>query len=249
MLCAYCGAECPSGNLYCGKCGRSLDLGESDSAPRYRPRQIVLRHEATILAAALLLIAATAFGIWYALFYMRSPEMVVRRFIDADLQNRFAAQNQYLVDRWDSRMVLSGFQAIRQHTGSSPFKDCQITGASQSGNTAYVNVVLKFTLPTVPGVNAPLVAPPLPPTPAAPPGPTLVPFAFVLSTENGQWKIDGSQTLANATGAFAAVGYTQFAPLLNGVPNLTLPNLGVPGGIPVPAAPPASPPPAGETTL
>lgn len=247
MLCSQCGAEGAAGNLFCGKCGGALDAERTvpvdPAGPSYRPRHEIVRREATILAAALLLIACVTFGVWYGLFYQRSPEMVVRRFIDADLQSQFARQNEYLIDRWDSRMVLSAFQAVRQHTGASPFKDYRITGTSQSGNTAYVNVELRFNLPSVPGVNTPLNAP-------APPGPTFVPFSFVLTSEQGGWKIDGSQTLANASGALAAVGYTQIAPLLNGVPNITIPNLGLPGGVPLPMSPPTpSSSPSGATLL
>jgi len=236
MVCAHCGSECPAEHLYCGKCGRSIDGGDTGgAATTYRPRSVALRREATIVALALVLIAASAFGAWYGLFYQRSPEMVVQRFVDADLQDKFALQNQYLVDRLDSRVVLSAFQAIRQHTGSSPFKDYRIVGTSASGNTAYVNVELRFSLPVVPGVNAP---PALPAPAVGTPGSTVVPFAFVLTVEKGEWKIDGSQTLANAAGALAAVGYTQLAPLINGVPTITIPNLGPPGG--APPAPPRS---------
>lgn len=236
MVCEHCGAESSAGNHFCGKCGYALaDSDSGGSLPRHAPRAVILRREIAILSAALLILAGTVFGVWYAMFYQRSPEMVVRRFVDADLNNQLSRQNQYLVDRWDSRMVLSAFQALRRQTGSSPFRDCRITGATQSGNTAYVNVVLTFTLPSVPGVNTPLNA-------SAPPGPTSVPFAFVLLSDHGEWKIDGSQTIANAAGALAAVGYTQIAPLLKGVPNITLPNTGVP----VPAVPPPAP---GDTTL
>jgi hypothetical protein len=237
MLCANCGAESSADNHFCGKCGFALSHEDGEAAaPRYRSRHVMLRREMAILAAALILIASTVFGVWYGMFYQRSPEMVVRRFVDADLQRQFARQNQYLVDRWDSRAALSAFQAIRQQTGSSPFQNCQITGCSQSGNTAYVNVVVSFTLPSVPGVNTPLNA-------AAPPGPTSVPFAFVLLSDHGDWKIDGSQTLVNASGALAAVGYTQIAPLMNGIPNVTLPT----SGIRVPGVPPPTPP--SSTTL
>jgi hypothetical protein len=221
MACAHCGAESPAGNHFCGKCGHALAEPDSGPSPRYASRSVILRREIAILSAALFVLAGTVFGVWYALFYQRSPEMVVRRFVDADLNNQFSRQNQYLVDRWDSRVVLSVFQALRRQTGGSPFRDYRITGSSQSGNTAYVNVVLTFTPPSVPGVNTPLNA-------AAPPGPTSVPFSFILLSDHGEWKIDGSQTLANAAGALAAVGYTQIAPLLKGIPNITLPNTGVP---------------------
>ncbi len=220
MICAGCGAENPSNNLFCGKCGDALSTPELE--PRYSPRSVTLRRELTILALGLLLMTGAAFGAWYGMFYQRSPAMVVRRFIDADLQDQFSRQPQYLVDRWDSRMVLSAFQVIRQKTGSSPFKSCRIMGYSESGSTAYVNVQLSFTLPAVPGVNTPLNA-------AAPAVATNVPIAFVLTSQNGEWKIDGSQTLANAAGALAAVGYTQLAPLMNGVPNIKLPGFSLPG--------------------
>jgi hypothetical protein len=232
MVCSHCGAESAADNQYCGKCGSTL--GNADPTPRYPTRPSTIRREAAILGTALLLITATGLGIWYGLYYQRSPEMVVQRFVDADVQNQFARQNQYLIDRWDSKMVLSAFQTVRQHTGGSPFRDCRITGSTLSGNTAYVNVEVKIAIPSVPGVNTPLNAP-------APPGPTTVPFAFVLSSEKGEWRIDGSQTLANATGAFAAAGYIQFAPLLNGMPNIKLPTLSMPGSIPNNTSPTTQP--------
>lgn len=240
MVCAHCGAEISADNQFCGKCGSTLC--EPETATGYPSRPSTIRREVAILTTALLLIAATALGVWYGLFYQRSPEMVVQRFVDADLQNQFARQNQYLIDRWDSRMVLSAFQTVRRHTGGSPFQNCRITGSTQDGNTAYVNVDLKFATPSVPGVNTPLNA-------AAQAGPTTVSFSFVLSSEKGEWKIDGSQTLANATGAFAAAGYMQIAPLLNGVPNITLPNFPIPGSPPNNASPLTQPAPPSITPL
>src|SRR5579871_2094998 len=120
MICANCGTENPADNLYCGRC--SYRLSENAAAVRrYPSRASTLRREFAILGGGLTVLLLAAFWAWYALGYARSPIMIVRRFVDADVSGQYSRQPPLIVNRWDAQMVLSGFQAIRRQVGRSPF--------------------------------------------------------------------------------------------------------------------------------
>jgi len=247
MICANCGSENPADNLYCGQCSYRL-TATAAGAPHYPSRASMLRREFAILGVGLAVLLAAAFGVWYGLYYAKSPVMVVRRFVDADLNGQFSQQQPLIVNRWDAQMSLSAFQAIRRQIGRSPFQGYQVAGWSINGQTAYVTVSIPFRMPTLPGLGIAMpggTATPAPVAPGAPPTTTL-PIGFALTFENGEWRIDASQTFANAIGTLAAVGYAQIAPNLSNLPNLNLPNLNLPNLIPPGSFPNLlNPPPAG----
>ncbi len=196
------------------------------AVPQYRPRAVTLKREATIIAAGLALLLAAAMGAWYLIYYQRSPSAVVDRFMAADRRGSYSEETQYVADRWDSRLVLSALQNYRQQGGASPFNGSRIAGTTVTGDSAQVNVELKLPAMTLPMPALPGIAP------APPPGNTTYVVTFVLIKQNGEWKIDPTQTLASLTGALLAGG-------LRGLPTAppNLPNLfpGAPGAVPAPA--------------
>src|SRR5262245_39978961 len=119
MVCSHCHSENPVGNGFCGKCGTALS--ESPYvAPRYERRESVVRREIAILACGVLgIIAAVVIG-WYLVSYQRSPALVVRHFIEADRAGAFQEEERYVSTRWDSQMILSLLQNVRQSAGQSP---------------------------------------------------------------------------------------------------------------------------------
>ena len=119
MTCSRCGAESGSSDAFCRECG-APQPASGDSVPTYRSRASLLRRELAILSAGLVLLLGAAFGIWYGLFYQSSPAMVVRRFMDADRDARYADEQTYVLNRWDSQAVFSAFQAARKATLKPP---------------------------------------------------------------------------------------------------------------------------------
>jgi len=233
MVCPQCRAENPADSAFCGACGRAL--AERAPSPHYLDRVALLRRELVILAFGVVLLLAAAFGAWYALFYQRSPAMIVRGFIEADRAGDFALEQQYVSNQWDSRVVLGILQAFRKQTGVSPFQSYRILDSSVSGQTAIVSVEITVTLPnragtgplTTPGVNPPAT------------GQNVLPITFTLLRENNEWRIDAAQTAMSVTGVLMALGYQQLGPYL--------PNLAPPGNLPPfsnPLPPPSNTPPS-----
>jgi hypothetical protein len=220
MICPHCKVENPHGDSYCGKCGHGL-TEEVARLPRYTDRRLLVRRELAILLGGIFLIIVAACGAWYVVGYQRSPAMVVRKFIDADIAGQFAQQQQYVANSWDSRAALSLYQQIRQQAGASPFKNSVIKDVSvDRGQTAFINVEITVTppkLPVMPGGFAP---------PPALTTPTVFPFTFVMQRENGEWKIDSTQTLVSAAMAVAFTATQKLGP------NFAFPNMKLPPGFP-----------------
>src|SRR5205823_1105618 len=106
----------------------------------------------------------------------------------------------------DSRMVLSLLQTYRQQGGASPFQQYRILGATVNGDNGTVNVevTIKTALPgtPIPGGAVPGVT--------APPPRSVYVIAFYTVRENGEWKIDPTQTLASISGMLLSTGIQQF---------------------------------------
>lgn len=234
MTCPTCQAQNPPENAYCGQCGAALAAHDS-SVPIYRSRSHSVRRETIIILIGVLAIFTALAGTYYLYFVPRSPQFIVRQFIEADLAGKMADQSKYVSTRWDSRLFLSTFQTIRQASGSSPFKNYSIPDSSERNDTA--TVAVRIPIP------APLVAKPGPAK--LPPGAfnNSVDVLFHLVRENNEWRIDPTQTAASLAGILIALGINQ-APgnVLIPFPGTgPIPFPGTPGGM---AAPPAAPAPA-----
>jgi len=195
--------------------------------PRYELRQSVLRREVAILVAGILAIFIACALTWYLLSYRGSPAFVVRQFIEADRAGVFSEEQRLVSSRWDSRMILALLQNVRQQSGASPFDKYLIQNVAISGETAEVGV--QITLPA--SANLPV---------ARARAATSTYVSFSLVRENGDWKIDPTQTMSSLTGIILSLG-------LNNLGQGLLP----PGGMPGigPSGPgPIIPPPSMPTT-
>jgi hypothetical protein len=219
MICPHCKAENPPADSYCGKCGHAV-TEEAARLPRYTDRRLLVRRELAILLGGIFLIIAAACGAWYMVGYQRSPSAVVRKFIDADIAGQLAQQQQYVANSWDSRAALSIYQQIRRQAGVSPFKNSVIKDVSvDRGQNAFITVEITLTPPKMPAMPG-FAAPPALATSS------ILPISFIMVRENGEWKIDPTQTLV---GAAMAVAFTATQKL---APNFTFPNLKLPPGFP-----------------
>src|SRR5205814_7842112 len=117
---ARCGTDLDAADRFCPRCGSALDPASSGT-PTYLSRASLLRCEMAILFVGLVLLFCAVFGVWYALFYRGSPATVVRGFMDADRDARYADEQSYVLNRWDSQAVFSAFQAARTQVGRTPF--------------------------------------------------------------------------------------------------------------------------------
>ena len=233
MQCESCQAVNPSGNAFCGKCGAALS-DSSGAVPVYPTRASNVGREMTLIAAGILAILVAVYGAWYFMYAQRSPDSVVRRFIEADRSGDMAAERKYVSSRFDSHVILSALQAVRTQIGVSPFNQYRILRSSITGETAFVYVELTFprTTPFIPNITTPAA-----PNPAV--GPIVQQLPIYLIREDGEWKIDSTQTVAGITAIFVALGVQQMAP------NFT-PPAGFPGfpGAATPTAPPQQPMPS-----
>src|SRR5437868_2374147 len=112
MFCPQCRSENPADNGFCGKCGGRLDAPAE--VPRYERRESIVRREIRILIGGVLVIIAAVVIGWYLISYRRSPALVVRNFIEADRAGSFSEEQRFVSSRWDSRMILSLLQTVRQ---------------------------------------------------------------------------------------------------------------------------------------
>jgi hypothetical protein len=221
MLCPECRTENPDDRAACAECGSALTASPS---PTHQPSNAVLvRREIGVIVVGLTAIALSLFGAWYVLVRYRSPETIVRRFIDADIQGRFAEQNRYVVEGWSSTLTLSVFQEIRKQLGRSPFENSRIAGSSVHGSTADVEV--EVPAPSLGGRPA---------QPATPVGNT-VDITFSLERRGDEWRIQPEQTAASAAAAYAALGWRASGFKLPG--GLALPPLPNPGSGPTTTPP------------
>jgi hypothetical protein len=235
MNCGLCLAENQGNNAFCGQCGAPL---ADDSVPRYPDQKKAARREIGIVIVGVVFVLAAAMGSYLAFYQTRSPETIVRKFIEADQKGDFAGESLYVSSGLDSRLIMSLVQGVRAQTGTSPFQQYKIIGSSVNNDRASVHVQITVNPPPAP----PSVAAPVPPVP------TKYDIYFFLIRENSDWKIDPAETAAGLTGVLLAAGLQQ-SPLnllFNGNPgagtfpfpwpNGTMPN--VPG---LPTTPPSVP--------
>lgn len=225
MECPSCNAANPVWNRFCGACGGPLP--EDEGIPEYPTRHTSVRREIAVVSAGFLLICFAVGLAWYLFFQRGSPASIVRAFIEADRNSDYATEQQYVLSRWDSRIVLSALQTFRQQTGFSPFKQYRVLNTSFNGDTAVVNVEVTFR----PAASA---SPGVIPVPAST---QTVPF--VLVRQNRDWWIDATQTAAGLAGIWIANGIQQVLP--NGLaPPGGVPPIGPNGPMAVPSPPPAT---------
>jgi len=202
--------------------------------PQYGTRDSLFKRELAIIAAGILLVLGAVYLTWMLVFRQNEPDVVVRKFVEADRAGRYAEQNALVANAWDASMILSTVQTFRQQSGISPFERYRIADSSVSGNNAQVNV--EVTLNPAP-VSAFPAAVQLPQT-------LLVPFHLVRQGDG--WKIDPTRTLAGLTGVLMAIGFQQLIPnLQNLLPPGLSPSLTPPPAATVPPTP--NPPPPSST--
>lgn len=191
MDCPVCGEAAPARNTFCGRCGAALS-GGADTPPASTSRPS-WRREAALAAGFVALLAAAASVTWYLLACRQSPEAVVRAFVEADRQGRFADQRELVRDTADARMVLALFQEYRRQAGRSPFERSRIVGRSRGRETALIDV--EVAAPARPGPSgAPAV------------------ITFTVVREGSRWAIDPTPTLASAAGGLIAAGMRSLGP-------------------------------------
>jgi hypothetical protein len=169
-------------------------------------------------------ILAAVAGAYFLFLVPRSPAYAVQKFMEADQAGNFTEQNRYVSTRWDSHLLLSAFQAIRQQSGASPFQKSRIVNTYQRNDIAVVSVEL--TLPNPPPV-------PANPAPAIPANNKVV-VSFQLVREGNDWLIDPAQTMAGLAGVLVGMGINQ-SPIGTLFP--------LPGGLGGTVAPPIATPP------
>ncbi len=197
--------------------------------PQYTARDSLVRRELAIIAAGILLVLGAVYLTWLLVFRQNEPDVVVRKFVEADRAGRYAEQNALVANAWDATMILNTVQTFRKQTGLSPFERYRIADSSVSGNSAQVNV--EVTLNPAP----------MPAFPTAPQLPQTLVVQFHLVRQGDGWKIDPTRTLAGLTGVLMAIGFQQLIPNLQ---NLLPPNLNpTPTQPPVATIPPAQNPP------
>ncbi len=229
MICGSCLTENPGDNTFCGQCGAQL----SDvPVPRYPDGTRIVRREIGIVVAGVMLVVAAAFGSFMVFYQTRSPETIVRKFIEADQKGDYSSESLYVTSGLDSRLILSLMQAVRSQAGTSPFQKYKIIGSNVRNDRATVHV--KITVNTPP--PAPAVVAPIAPAPAA----TTYDVLFFLTRESGDWRIDPTETAAGLSGVLLAAGLQQ-SPLnllLNGNPGAGMFPFPIPNGpVPMPNGP------------
>jgi len=190
--------------------------------------------------AGIVLILAAALGSYLVFYQSRSPETVVRKFIEADQKGDFASESLYVSSGLDSRMILSLMQTVRTQSGTSPFQNYKILRSSIQNDRATVHVQITFNPPPA----TPIAAPRTPPA-----GVTTYDVMFFLTRQSGDWRIEPTETVAGLTGVLLAAGLQQ-SPLnllFNGNLGagtfpLPLPNGTTPGFPGIPAPPTSVPP-------
>src|SRR5689334_16109373 len=104
MTCGNCQHENAGGYTFCGHCGAALtDI----SVPSYPDRSRAVRREIGIVLAGIALVLAAAVGSFVLFYQIGSPDVVVRKFIEADLRADYAAESLYVSSGLDSRVILS----------------------------------------------------------------------------------------------------------------------------------------------
>src|SRR2546428_13972472 len=121
MQCEICQAVNPSGNAFCGKCGAALS-SPAVPIPVYPSRASNVVREMTLIAAGVLAILAAVYGAWYFTYAQRSPDSVVRRFIEADRSGDMAAERENVSSRLGFHVILSAPPAIRAPNCGFPLK-------------------------------------------------------------------------------------------------------------------------------
>src|SRR5437867_11285585 len=99
----------------------TMETASETQWPVYERRESILRREIIVLFAGIALVLAASAAAWYFLYAVRSPIVVVKRFIEADIVGNYSAQQQCVSSRWDSRFILSALQTFRKGAGASPF--------------------------------------------------------------------------------------------------------------------------------
>jgi len=169
-------------------------MASDGPVPRHTSTATLVRREVVVLLAGLCAIMVAVFGVWYVLAKLRSPEAVVRRFIDADIHGRYAEQRQCIEQGMSSSAVLTLFQQVRKQLGHSLFDKYRITDITRTGDSATVDVEIpapSFGIPSAAGT---------------PPAQTIT-IAMAVVRHGDDWRIQPEQTLANALPFLLAQGW------------------------------------------